>query len=333
MKRITINDVATAAGVSIKTVSRVLNREPNVRPSVRAKVEAAVQSLGYVPNSAARSLAGARSFLIGAIFDNPSDSYIVAIQRGAMAACRDAGYHLTIEEIDSAHQVADQMRRLLTNSRLDGAILSPPVTDNPAVLDALEEKRVRYVRLMPARFPHRSPAILVDDAAAAAEVARHLWQLGHRRLGMITGPHRHGASALRRNGFLKGIVAAGGMEDAVRMEPGDFSFRAGQRAARKLLASSPRPTAIFAGNDEMAAGTYAAAAELGLNIPRDLAVVGYDDSAVAELLWPPLTTVRQPISDMAAEAARLLIAGDAVNSASTATLDYQFIIRQSTAPA
>ena len=330
VSRVTIHDVAAAAAVSIKTVSRVINREPNVRPAVQARVEAAIGKLGYVPNTAARSLAGARSFVIGAIFDNPNPHYIIAVQRGAMAACRQVGYHLAIEEIDTAGNVAAQMRAMLTTARLDGVILSPPVTDCAAVLDALNAKNIPYVRLMPATPKGRSHVIISDDAAAASEVARHLWDLGHRRFAVITGPAGHSASSLRLDGFRAGIIAAGGDATQTQVIKGDFTFHSGMAAGLALFAEKSHPTAIFASNDDMAAGIYSAAAQSGLRIPEDISVVGYDDSPVAELVWPPLTTVRQPVAEMAAEAARLLIEGRGNEVPYAVELPYKMIMRGST---
>lgn len=330
MSRVTIHDVAAAAAVSIKTVSRVINREPNVRPAVQTRVEAAIRKLGYVPNRAARSLAGARSFVIGAIFDNPNPHYIIAVQRGAMATCRQSGYHLAIEEVNTAKNAAAQMRAMLATARLDGVILSPPVTDCAAVLDALDAKNIPYVRLMPATAKGRSPVIISDDASAASQAARHLWDLGHRRIAVIAGPDGHSASALRLAGFRHGIAAAGGDAHQVRVVKGDFTFRSGLAAGHTLLAEKNHPTAIFASNDDMAAGIYSAAAQLGLRIPDDVSVVGYDDSPVAELVWPPLTTVRQPVAEMAAEAARLLIEGRGSDAPHTFELPYKMIMRGST---
>ncbi|MDA5194210.1 LacI family DNA-binding transcriptional regulator [Govanella unica] len=334
MTRTTIIDVANAAGVSIKTVSRVINREPNVRSAMKDKVEAAIKALGFVPNAAARSLAGSRSYVIGTIFDNPSPSYIVSLQRGAMKACRDAGYHLTIEEINlAAGQVAQQMAQMLETSRMDGVLLSPPVTDCEPVLEALEAKNIPYVRLTPAGYAGRSHEVMSDDAAAAGEIARHLWDLGHRRLAVVAGPATHGASKLRLDGFIAGIVAMGGDAKQVRVAQGDFSFKSGMVAGRKLLGAKNRPTAIFASNDDMAAGVFSAASQLELKIPVDVSVAGYDDSAIAELVWPSLTTVRQPIIDMAAEAARMLIERRGGETPHSIRMPYRVIIRQSTGPA
>lgn len=328
---ITIKDVANAAGVSIKTVSRVINREANVRPAVRLRVEQAIAALGYVPNRAARSLAGNRSFVICTIFDNPSPSYILALQRGAMRACREAGYHLSIEEIDMTGDVAAEMARILATSRLDGVILSPPVTDSAVILDALEDKGLPYVRLMPSRFDDRSPAITIDDAGAAADMARYLWGQGHRRFALVTGPESHGSSRLRTEGFLRGIREMGGADSAVRFVEGDFSFHSGLEAGARILADQEGITAIFASNDDMAAGIYAAAAEGGVRIPADISVVGYDDSAVAELVWPQLTTIRQPVADMAAEAARILINEASGGEKRAVRVPYELVIRASVA--
>ena len=331
MGRSTIMDVADRAGASIKTVSRVINGEPHVRPAMRAKIEAAIAALEFVPNSAARSLASTKSFVIGAFFDNPSPSYIVALQRGAMAACREAGFHLVVEEVDSsATDLAGQMRDMLANSRLDGVILSPPLTDNPVVLDAIEAKGLHYVRLAPVSFHGRSSSVTIDDRAAAVEIARHLWSLGHRSFAVVTGPESHGCSAPRLEGFLESISALGGDPQQVRLAPGDFSFRSGMEAGHRLLAAPNRPTAIFASNDDMAAGVLAAAGKLELQVPRDISVVGYDDSAIAEQVWPPLTTIRQPIALMAAESARLLIEPGKSRQIHEVPTAFEMVVRGST---
>lgn len=330
MGRSTIMDVADRAGASIKTVSRVINGLPHVRPAMRARIEAAIEALDFVPNSAARSLAGTRSYVIGAFFDNPSPSYVVALQRGAMTACREAGFHLVIEEVDSsAPDLADRMRTMLANARLDGVILSPPLTDNPVILDALETKGLRYVRLAPVSFPGRSSSVTIDDHAATVEIAQYLWSLGHRSFAVVTGPQSHGCSAPRLAGFLESIGASGGDPQRVRLAPGDFSFRSGMEAGHVLLSAPDRPTAIFACNDDMAAGVLAAAAKLELQVPRDVSVVGYDDSAIAQQVWPPLSTIRQPIARMAAESARLLIEPAENGRACEVPIAFEMIVRGS----
>jgi LacI family transcriptional regulator len=329
--RVTIVEVAKLAGVSIKTVSRVINREPHVRPAVQEKVERAIAKLGYVPNAAARALSGSRSFVIAAFYRNPSLYYISELQKGAMRVCREHGYHLIIEEVesDSAEQLRE-FEHFLRSVRLDGAILSPPVTDDIAVLARLDAAGIAYVRLAPATVADRSHALFSDDEAGAALLARHLWSLGHRRIGLVTGPAAHLASRDRRSGFLDELERCGLSRKAVEIVPGDFSFDAGMAAGIQLLTRTPRVTAIFACNDDMASGVVAAAARLGIAVPDAVSVVGYDDSSVATQVWPPLTTIRQPIGDMAAQAARLLIGRKAVDPPVTERFGVQLIDRKST---
>lgn len=328
-KRVTIVEVAEAAGVSLKTVSRVINREPHVRPQLAEKVQSVIDRLGFVPNSAARSLAGSRSFVLAAIFDNPSPFYLATLQAGAMEACRAAGYHLVIEEV-SLHR-ADAMEefgRTLRTARFDGAILSPPLTDSEAVLEQLESRRIPYVRLSPKTAGARSPAFYSDEEEGARQVARHLWGLGHRHIGFVSGPPDHLASACRRDGFTSMLRELG--EDFELVEvAGDFSFKSGMSAGIHLVGGN-KVSAIFASNDDMAAGVIAAAVRLGRRVPDEVSIVGFDDSPIAELVWPPMTTVRQPIAAMAAAAAQLLI--DRPNRVESAAqmFSVEFIERQST---
>ena len=330
--RVTIVEVAKLAGVSIKTVSRVINREPHVRPALREKVERAITRLGFVPNAAARALSGNRSFVVAAFYRNPSLYYISELQKGAMRVCRQQGYHLMIEEVDTG--TPEQLQGFdgfLRDVRLDGAILSPPVTDDATVLQRLDAAGVPYVRLAPLTDAARSHAIFSDDEGGAALLARHLWSLGHRRIGLVAGPAAHLASQDRRKGFLAELTRCGLATEAVQIVEGDFSFAAGMAGGIELLARNPRVTAIFACNDDMASGVMAAAARLGVAVPESVSVVGYDDSPIATQVWPPITTVRQPISDMAAEAARLLIQGEGGGQPLIERFGVELIDRRSTA--
>jgi LacI family transcriptional regulator len=326
--RVTMNDVAKAAGVSMKSVSRVINREPNVTNKLRDKVQGAIDRLGYVPDMAARSLAGARAFTIGVLFDNPSPNYTMKVQAGAYQACREHNFHLLIENLNSAaDDVAAQMRSILLNTRVDGFVLTPPVTDCAAVMDMLEDRNISYVRIAPVSFPGRCPSFSIDDAAAAGEIARHFWGMGHRRFGLVTGPEDHGAAGTRRKGFLAALKALGAT-NAVTEAYGGFLFDVGIMAGRALLDSADPPTAIFAMNDDSAAGVMSAAAQLGLRVPDDVAVAGFDDSWVAKSVWPHLTTIYQPITEMAHQATTLLIERSGGNGQNS--LDYKLIIREST---
>lgn len=330
-KKSTIIDVARRAGVSWKTVSRVVNREPNVREVTADKVREAIAALDYQPNMAARSLAGTRSYLIGAITANPSSHYMAALYRGASRACRDKGYHLTLEDIDlrSPDNLCD-LERGLRQVRLDGVILCPPATDNQAILDLLDRLAIRYVRIDPLLEPERSPCITGDDAAGVTDLADHLWALGHRDFGIVEGPPTHRASAVRRAAFEARLVGKGVAPGAIRRAPGDFSFRSGLEAGARLLDGLPKGAAIFACNDEMAAGVIAAAGERGIAVPGDLAVAGFDDSEIARLIWPPLTTVRQHIEDYARVAVEMLVEGvQGGQSASHIMLPVELVVRRS----
>ncbi len=334
-KRTTIIDVAERAGVSWKTVSRVINGEPNVSAKTRAKVEDAVVLLGYVPDMAARSLAGSRTFTIGILFDNPSPNYTMKVQAGAYRACRDNGFHLLIENLESTGEdVGAQMASILRNTRVDGFVLTPPITESSAVMDLLEARAIPYVRIAPVSFPGRSPAFSIDDGAAAREIARHLWDLGHRRFGLVTGPIDHGAAGTRRAGFLAALAELGHAGDVAEAY-GGFVFEGGIEAGKTLLDRPAPPTAIFAMNDDSAAGVMSAAAQLGLNVPRDVAVAGFDDSWVAKSVWPYLTTIYQPITEMAHDATMMLIDrsggnGVAPEPGGNHLLDYGLMIRDST---
>lgn len=331
-KRTTMTDVAKVAGVSGKTVSRVINCEPNVSEKVITRVQAAIKQLGYVPDMAARSLAGSRAYTIGILFDNPSPNYTMKIQAGSYAACRANGYHLLIENLETdTGSVAEQMQAILLNTRVDGFILTPPITDHSVVLDMLEARNISYVRIAPVSFPERSTALSIDDAAAAAEIAKHFWDLGHRRFGIVKGPAMHGAAGTRRAGFSAKLSALGNVHPVPESD-GGFTFDGGMKAGRELLSLLEPPTAIFAMNDDSAAGVISAATQMGLNVPGDVAVAGFDDSWIALSVWPNLTTVYQPITEMAQAAAEMLIARNGSGKADESIeLPYRIVVRDSTA--
>lgn len=333
MKKITILDVARHAGVSMKSVSRVINQEANVRPNLKAKVEAAIDELGYRPNFAARALAAGRSFFLGVLFDNPSASYTLQILSGAHAACRAAGYQLVIEHIDTTRaDIRDHMDALLLNSRLDGMIVTPPACDNADVIDALEARQLAYALIAPNRENLDVPTIRSNDRAAVYEMVRHLWGLGHRSFGLINGPVSHGASQWRREAFLSALDARGYPATDVMTADGDFTFSSGIGAGLQLLRREHPPTAIFAENDDMAAGVFAAAAQLGMKIPDDLSVVGFDDSWIAKSVWPEMTSLRQPIWEMAEEAVRLLLQFKKEPKAIEHMFECALVVRGSTGP-
>ncbi|KQV53518.1 hypothetical protein ASC95_12375 [Pelomonas sp. Root1217] len=306
----TIVDVAREAGVSIKTVSRVLNHEPGVHESTRDQVLKVVEALRYRPKQSARSLAGGRSFLIGLLYYDPSAIFVGSVQQGATVRCRELGYHLVVESLhNDAPDLRQQIDRMVMALRPDGMILTPPLCDNPEVLAALRENGTPCVLMSPERDLRGVPSVRMDDVHAAEEITNLLLSLGHQRIAFIKGPPDQSASAARYQGFVNALRAHGLEPDPELIQPGAFTFESGREAAHQLLSRRQRPTAVFASNDDMALGVLAAAQRLGLPVPNDLSVAGFDDSPTAALVWPPLTTVRQPVAEMARTAVEMLVTG------------------------
>ncbi|MFT4074232.1 MAG: LacI family DNA-binding transcriptional regulator [Asticcacaulis sp.] len=305
----TINDVARLAGVSIKTVSRVMNDEPNVREETRTKVKEAAARLHYRPNLLARSLAGSRSFLIGLLYDNPSSSYVIDLQQGVIERCRQSGYHVLSEPQDSlAPDIGRAIASLLATIRLDGVVLTPPLCDMAVVLDAVEAAGVPYVRVSPSLFPGRSALVEMDDVQAAYEMTKFLLAHGHTDIGFVRGHPEHGSSHRRYDGFAKAMHEAGIEPPSHRIAQGYNSFASGLEAARALFRDpGDLPAAIFASNDEMAFGVMAYAQQTGARVPDQVSVVGFDDTPGSVIVWPHLTTIRQPVTDLAYAAADMLL--------------------------
>ena len=328
----TISDVAHAAGVSIKTVSRVMNEEPGVHERTRAHVKHVMSELRYRPSQSARSLAGARSFLIGLLYFDPSAAFIAGVQQGATMRCREAGYHLVVESMDDdAPDLREQVHRMVSTLRPDGMILTPPLCDNPQVLKALRESGTPTVLFSPARQRRDMPTVRMDDVHAAEEITNLLLSLGHRRIAFVRGAPDQAASALRHRGFVQAMQAHGVEVDEALVVDGLFTFDSGVAAAHALLKLRDRPTAVFASNDDMALGVLAAAQRQGLEVPGDLSIAGFDDWPAARLVWPPLTTVRQPLQAMAREAVDLLIAPREPGAAAgQRVVPHELVVRDST---
>lgn len=331
--RATINEVARAAGVSIKTVSRVLNGEPNVRPEIRASVNRAAAQLRYTPNIAARRLASHQSFLIGLLFEpsNHPSTYIAEVQRGAMRL----GYDLLLHPCQTTDAGwTRQVERLIRQFAVDGLILTAAISDSTPLLNALREIGTPFVRISqskPGAFP---PCVRVNDEEAAFVMTRHLLELGHRRIGFIVGRASHGSSTDRLLGYRRALEAARIRPDEKIIVPGNYTFESGYDAAQQLLSARQVPTAIFASNDEMAAGVLLAAHERGIEIPAEISVCGFDDTPVSRQVWPQLTTVAQPVLEVASLATELLIRrlrDEDVPAVSE--LQTQQVVRRSTGPA
>ena len=275
MSRITIHDVSKAAGVSIKTVSRVLNSEPNVRSETRARVLKLVEELNYHPSLSARSLAGRSSNLIGLIYQNPSANYVVDLQKGALERCHTRGYRLLVHPCEGTDlsSVRD-LAGLVLESHLDGVVLAPPLSDSTEVLAELQKHRIRFVRIAPTVDLDAYSCVFMNDVAAAREMTEYLIALGHERIGFINGPPGHPVTEQRYLGYTLALRSHGLDVDPQLVDRGEFTFDSGLAAARRLLSRATRPTAVFASNDDMAAGTIMAAHEMGLTIPTRLSVAG-----------------------------------------------------------
>jgi LacI family transcriptional regulator len=307
--RSTIKDVSREAGVSIKTVSRVLNKEPRVSAATRERVLAAVSMLNFRPSAAARTLAGRRSFQIALACDNPSPFYVYEMQSGIRDRCALDGVRMIAQPYDhDSERLIDDIESLIDTTGVDGLILTPPATDYPEVLELLRRRGVPFVRVSPGTDIGMTPSVFIDNVRAAAAMTRHLLALGHRRIGFITGHGSYATSAQRLTGFTIAMEEAGLTVDPALVRHGDYSFSSGADAAEALLAMAEPPTAIFASNDEMAAGTLSVAHRMRLAVPEALSVAGFGDDAIASCVWPPLTTIRQATRKLGYEAADLLLA-------------------------
>jgi LacI family transcriptional regulator len=304
---VTINEVADLAKVSPKTVSRVINNEPRVRGATRARILHAIEQLNYKPNLNARGLASNRSFLIGLFCDRPGD-YLSEFQAGAVERCREASLHLMVEPWDiKSPNIEQQIDTLLGQLRLEGVILLPPLSDHRLMLSKLQEAAIPVVRVAPQENLSVAPSVGIDDYAASREVTAHLIKLGHRRLGFILGQPGHGATEQRYLGFVDEMRAHQIAVAPELVQTGNFVFADGLICAERMLRAAVPPTAIFASNDDMAAAVISMARKMGVDLPKQLSVAGFDDAPLATMIWPELTTVRQPVAAMARRAADLII--------------------------
>lgn len=326
----TIIDVARRAGVSMKTVSRVMNNETAVAKDTRAKVTAAALELNYTPNRAARGLAGSKSYLIAMLYDIPSPGYTIKLQKGANQACREYGYYLVVEPLDTSKpDMTSEVSKLMSRLNVDGVILAPPLCDNEEVVELLQNKGTPFIPIAPSQDLDDVPVVKMDDKGAAAELTNYLIAQGHKNIGFVKGHSKHSASELRFAGFKSAMSDADLSIYAEWIEDGDFTYKSGVEAGVKILSGLNRPTAIFASNDDAAAGVMAAAGRLGLKVPEDLSVVGFDDTPIASSVWPRLTTIRQPVSEMGYQAAKLLLSKNSPNSELVHSLPHALIERES----
>ncbi len=304
----TIIDVAKKAGVSIKTVSRVMNNQANVRETTRSRVREAMTSLGYSPSDAARQMRSGKSTAIGMLYSDPGSSYQSRLNRAMMQACSDAGRYLVVGLFDEKRSDwRAQMEAFLARTKVRDMILVPPMCDSSELQECLHDADVNFVLFSPSHSTSGAAAVTMDDRKAAREMTQYLLDLGHRRIAHISGHPDHIASLLRRQGYEEAITAFGLPRPGPDMlREGRFDFRTALAGAEQLLRAEDRPTAIFSASDDMAAAVYMAAGKLGLSVPEQVSVAGFDDVAIAQTIWPALTTVAQPLEEMAADSVRVL---------------------------
>lgn len=306
--QVTINDIARLSGVSKKTVSRVINNSALVSENTRQKVEAVIAQHGYVPDTQARALAFGRSFLVGLIYDNPSAQYVVNIQRGILDALEMSPCELVLHPCQRDDpELFEKLRMFVARQKPAGIILTPSISEEERCADLLRELDCPYVRIASVPLDEPVHMLRTFDAKGAALAARHLVELGHKKIGHVHGPNSFRSSHQRLTGFELALNESGLELESRYVREGAYTYESGVACALDLINMDDPPTAIFAGNDEMALGIYHAAREQGLRIPQDLSVVGYDDTPIAARIWPPMTSVRSDIRGMGRAATRLLL--------------------------
>ena len=333
-KAVTAEDVARLARVSPMTVSRVVNGDKNVRPATRDAVLAAVRELRYAPNLAAKSLASAEQQRIGLPFANPSNAYLSEFLVGMLDQLAQAGVQLVLTPCEAADSAS--LGQLL-QGQIAGILLTAPLSDSAAIRQEIAAAEIPAVIVGTGRFHGGISSVRIDERQAAYDMTKRILDLGHRRIGFIMGHPNQTASAARLAGFEAALKAlAPGAEPSVVQ--GFFTYQSGLAAAEKLFGQTHPPSAIFASNDDMAAAVVSVAHRRGLDVPGDVTVVGFDDTAIATTLWPELTTVRQPIGEMGVEAAKLLLrqmrsrSAGVVEPPSDIVMPHTLIERQSSAP-
>ncbi|MXV31758.1 LacI family DNA-binding transcriptional regulator [Xanthomonas sp. LMG 8989] len=304
---ITIDDVAAHAGVSPMTVSRVTHGHAGVRESTRERVMRSVRALDYRPNPAASALAAAQHLCIALIYTNPSSSYLRELLVGALRGSTRAAAQLVIATWDGLGPRARRAAAQTLCNSVAGVILPPPLCESKAIVGAFVEAGIPVVAIASSRFSDKVSCVRIDDRRASHDMVSHLIAHGHTRIGYITGDPNQTASAHRWQGYRDALAEAGIGYDAALVQAGDFTYRAGLEAAERLLALQPRPSAIFASNDDMASAVVSVAHRRRLKVPEDLSVVGFDDTSASTMVWPELTTIHQPVADMTDAAIDLLL--------------------------
>jgi LacI family transcriptional regulator len=314
---VTIKHVAADAGVSLQTVSRVINNEPNVRPEMKQRVQDSIDKLGYVPSIAAQRMSGSRSYLILALNDRErtiadwrarqGTDWVDQMLLGGMLKCAEHGYRMIVELVDThSDHVERELLAAIAALQPDGIILTPPHSDNPQLVRLLAGQDIPFARIG-SKGDGAGLPISMDDEGSARAATRYLAERGHRRIGFIAGSSEYNLSAWRVEGWMAAMAEAG-LGIAGLLEKGDFTYASGERAARRLLESAEPPTAIIASNDQMALATLEVSRSLGLRVPQDLSLISFDNSPLMHFTQPPLTAIDQPIAATASKAVEMIIA-------------------------
>ena len=313
---VTIKHVAADAGVSLQTVSRVINNEANVRPEMQRRVQESIEKLGYVPSIAAQRMSGSRSYLILVLNDRErtieawrarqGNDWIDQMLMGGMLKCAEYGYRLIFELVDTHDDnIQRELRGAISALQPDGVILTPPHSDNARITEMLDKHSIPYARIS-AGFEGGKISLRMGDDQLAAMATRHLIEKGHKRIGFVAGSREYALSGWREDGWRSTMAAAGLPADGL-LERGDFSYASGEAAAKRLLASKDRPTAIIASNDQMAMACNSVAHSLGLKVPGDVSLISFDNTPVVRFVQPALTAIDQPIAEIVSRAVELLI--------------------------
>ncbi len=303
----TINDVASLAGVSKKTVSRVINDSPSVNEDTRNGIKEIIRRVGYRPDPQARGLAFKRSFLVGLIYDNPNPQYIVNMQQGILDGLHGTGFELVVHPCErNGETFLDDARQFIELQKLYGVILTPSVSEDENLAEILRELGCAYIRIASIALDTERRMIVTNDRIGSKAAAHHLAELGHTRFALISGRRSFRSTHERRYGFEEGLAEFGLELAPSHVLQGDYTFESGLMRGAELLDLDPLPTAVFAENDEMAAGVLQALQVAGQNAPQIMSVVGYDDFEVATRIWPRLTTVHSPTREIGKLAAQRL---------------------------
>lgn len=313
---VTIRHVAQDAGVSLQTVSRVINREPNVRPEMKERVQSSIDKLGYVPSIAAQRMSGSRSYLILALNDRERTiadwrerrgvDWVDQMLLGGMLKCAEYGYRMMVELVDTHNDhVERELSATIAALQPDGVILTPPHSENPLIIGLLARAKIPFARIGSLE-PGPGIRLTMGDREAAMSATNRLIELGHRRIGLISGSSEYSLSQWRIDGWQAAMAEAGLPSEGL-CQRGDFGYESGIKAAGALLALADRPTAIIASSDQMALATLEVARARGLDVPRDLSLVSFDNTPIVRFTQPPLTAVDQPVAETISRAVELLI--------------------------